>query len=208
MGISLFNRVTTSVARWPTRPAATQVAPRLMLAIALSACGGAPDMGDTATTAAAPDSMDRAMASTTDAPRGSSQPPASPGAYDIRLLDQNGWHRDSFELVPVRGAGYQTVYAIVVLRGSSTLSPVADVQPYCATALRCDYLPPRDANDAGRYTISLGDDSVARLSATKGMIAINARHLEEPRPSIVSVTLTVDGQPPVTRRITYLNAPG
>ncbi len=100
------------------------------------------------------------------------------------------------------------MHAVVVLRGSSTLSPVAGVQPYCATALRCDYLPPRNADYAERYTVSLSDDSVAQLSTTKGMIAINARHLEEPRPSIVSVTLTVDGQPPVTKRITYMNAPG
>jgi hypothetical protein len=223
MGMPLFSRIRTCVARWPTHRAATQVASGLVVAIVLSACGGAPDVGETATTAAAPDSKHRAMASTTDAPRvgasdaafapvslprGSAQLPASPGAYDIRLLDQNGWDRETFELVPARGAGYQTVHAIVVLRGSRTLSPVAGVQPYCATPVRCDYLPPRNANYAERYTISLSDDSVARLSTTKGMIAISARHLEEQRPSIVSVTLTVDGQPPVTKQITYMNSPG
>jgi hypothetical protein len=157
MGMPLFSRIRTCVARWPTHRAATQVASGLVVAIVLSACGGAPDVGETATTAAAPDSKHRAMASTTDAPRvgasdaafapvslprGSAQLPASPGAYDIRLLDQNGWDRETFELVPARGAGYQTVHAIVVLRGSRTLSPVAGVQPYCATPVRCDYLPP------------------------------------------------------------------
>ena len=100
------------------------------------------------------------------------------------------------------------MFAVVVLRGSRTLSPVAGVQPYCATPVRCDYLPPRNANYAERYTVTLSDDSVARLSTTKGMIAINARRLEEQQPSIVSVTLTVDGQPPVTKRITYMNSPG
>jgi hypothetical protein len=189
----------------------------------LSACGGAPDVGETATTAAPPDSKDRALASTADAPRvgasgadipsvslpaRSAELPASPGAYDLRLLDQNGWHRETFELFPVRGAGYPAVYAVVVLRGSTTLSPVAGVQPYCATPVRCDYMPPRNANGAERYTVSLSDDSVARLSTTKGVIAISARHLEEQRPSIVSVTLTVDGQPPVTQRITYMSPAG
>ena len=223
MGMPLLSHVRTCVVRWSTSHGATQVAPTLVVAIALSACGGAPDMDETATSAAAPDSKDRAMASAADAPRvgasgaaiagvalsrGSAKLPASPGAYDIRLFDQNGWHRETFELVPVRGAGYQTVYAVVVLRGSRTLSPVAGVQPYCATPVRCDYLPPRNANYAERYTVSLSDDSVARLSTTKGMIAISARHLEVERPSIVSVTLTVDGQPPVTKRITYMKSPG
>jgi hypothetical protein len=223
MGMPLFTRARTCVARWATHRAATQVASGLVVAVALSACGGAPNVGETAATAAAPDSNDRATASTTDAPRvgasgaavagvapprESTQLPASAGAYDIRLRDQNDWDRETFELVPVRGAGYQTVHAVVVLRGSRTLSPVAGVQPYCATPVRCDYLPPRNANYAERYTVSLSDDSVARLSTTKGMIAISARHLEEQRPSIVSVTLTVDGQLPVTKRITYMNSPG
>jgi hypothetical protein len=100
------------------------------------------------------------------------------------------------------------VHAAVVLRGSKTLSPVAGVQAYCATPLRCEYLPPRSAAQAERYIVSLPDDSVARLSATEGMIAISARYLEVERPSIVSVTLTVDGQPPVTKRITYMRSPG
>jgi hypothetical protein len=223
MGMPLFSHVRTCVVRWSTSHGATKVAPSLMVAIALSACGGAPDAGETATTATTPDSKDRAMASTADAPRvgasgaampgvtlprGSAKLAASSGAYDIRLFDQNGWHRETFELVPVRGAGYQTVHAVVVLRGSRTLSPVAGVQPHCATPVRCEYLPPRNANHAERYTVSLGDDSVARLSTTKGMIAISARHLEVERPSIVSVTLTVDGQPPVTKRITYMKSPG
>ena len=223
MGMPLFSHLWTCVAPWSTRHAATQAATSLMVAVALSACGGAPDAGETATVAAAPDSKDRAMASTADPlrvsasgaamasvtpARGSAELAASSGAYEIRLFDQNGWHREAFELVPVRGAGYQTVHAVVVLRGSRTLSPVAGVQPYCATPVRCEYMPPRNANHAERYTVSLSDDSVARLSATNGMIAISARYLEVERPSIVSVTLTVDGQPPVTKRVTYMKSPG
>jgi len=198
----------------------------LAVIMALSSCGAAPDAGEAPSRAAAPDSADRATAlaaSTALAPparasgaavvgvtlpRGSTWPQASPAAYDIRLLDQNGWHRETFELVPVRGAGYQTVHAVVVLRGSGALSPVAGVQPYCATPLHCEYVPPRMANYAERYTISLSDDSVARLSTTKDMIAINARHIAVERPSIVSVTLTVDGQSPVTKQITYAMLPG
>jgi hypothetical protein len=194
-----------------------------MVAIALSACGGGPDDGDTATTTATRTSKDRATASTADAPRAatsvaavaqvtlpraSADPAASAGAYEIRLFDQNGWPKETFELVPVRGIGYQTVRAAVVLRGSKTLSPVAGVQAYCATPLRCEYLPPRSADRAERYSVSLPDDSVARLSTSEGMIAISARYLEVERPSVVSVTLSVDGQPPVTKRITYVKSPG
>ncbi|WP_372525762.1 hypothetical protein [Piscinibacter sp.] len=192
--------------------------------MALSACGGAPDIGETPMAAAAADSQERVTAfaaSAADAspvgasgaaiegvalPRGTAHLPA-PAVYDIRLVDHNGWHREAFELVPVRGAGYQTLHAIVVLRGPSALSPVAGVEPYCATALRCEYVPPRNGNYAERYTVSLSDDSVAQLSTTNGMIAISARHLEVEQPSIVSVTLTVDGQPPVTKRITYAKSP-
>jgi hypothetical protein len=134
--------------------------------------------------------------------------PEPTGAYEIRLLDHNGWPRDTFELVPARGVGYPTVHAAVVMRKSKTLSPVEGVQAYCATPLRCEYLPPRGADRSERYTVSLPDDAVARLSAKNGMIAINARLLEVERPSIVSVTLSVDGQPPVTKRILYTKAPG
>ena len=225
MGVPLFSHIRTFVARWPTRHGAAKVAALLTVLMALSSCGGAPDAGETPKRAAAlaADGATAPIASTAPAPpvgasgaavvgvslpRGSTTPPASPGAYDIRLLDQNGWHREIFELVPVRGAGYQTVHAVVVLRGSGRLSPVAGVQPYCATPLHCEYVPPRRANYAERYTISLSDDSVARLSTTKDMIAINARHIAVERPSIVSVTLTVDGQPPVTKQITYAMLPG
>lgn len=226
MGVPLFNHIRTCVARCWTGRGAAKVAPLLTAIMALSSCGGAPDVGETPKRAAAPASADGATApaaSTAHArpegasgdavvdvtlPRGSTRPPASPAVYDIRLLDQNGWHRETFELVPVRGAGYQTVHAVVVLRGSGALSPVAGVQPYCATPFHCEYVPPRTANYAERYTISLSDDSVARLSTTKDMIAINARNIAVERPSIVSVTLTVDGQPPVTKQITYAMLPG
>lgn len=198
----------------------------LTVLMALSSCGGAPDTGEIPKKSAALDSADGAMAAAAwtapapsvgasgaavvgiTLPRGSTSVSAAPGRYDIRLLDQNGWHREVFELVPVRGAGYQTVHAIVVLRGPGALSPVAGVQPYCATPLHCEYVPPRAANYAERYTISLSDDSVARLSTAKDMVAIDARHIAVERPSIVIVTLTVDGQPPVTKQITYATLPG
>ena len=194
-----------------------------MFAVVLSACGGGPDASETATTPATSASKQLATAATADAPRAGASSAAvanvtrqhesadvaePAGAYEIRLFDHNGWPRETFELAPVRGIGYQTVRAAVVLRGSKTLSPVAGVQAYCATPLRCEYLPPRSADHAERYAISLPDDSVARLSTTDGMIAISARYLEVERPSIVSVTLTVDGQPPVTKRITYMKSPG
>jgi len=219
----LFSRVTTCVARWPTSHGATRVAASLMVAIALSACGGGPDADEAQTTAVAPESKERTTRSTADAPRAGApdvamasvtrmQAPVSPAesasAYEIRLFDHNDWPKESFELVPVRGIGYPTVRAAVVLRGSKTLSPVAGVQAYCATPLRCEYLPPRTGDRAERYTVSLPDDSVARLSTSEGMIAISARYLDVERPSIVSVTLTVDGQPPVTKRIMYMKSAG
>jgi hypothetical protein len=223
MGMPLFSRVRTCVAPWPTSHGATKVAASLMVALALSACGGAPDAGEPPTTPAAAAPKELATASIADAPRASTlgaimtnvtsprvspNPPEPTGAYEIRLFDQNGWPKETFELVPVRGIGYPTVHAAVVLRGSKTPSPVAGVQAYCATPLRCEYLPPRSADHAERYTVSLPDDSVARLSTTEGMIAISARYLEVERPSIVSVTLSVDGQPPVTKRIMYMKSPG
>jgi hypothetical protein len=223
MGMPLFSRVRTCVARWPTSHGARQVATSLMVAIALSACGGGPDADETVTTAASLAPKDRPTASTADAPRAGASvaalsnvtPPRGPasvkesaGPYEIRLFDHNDWPRETFELVPVRGVGYQTVHAAVVLRGSKTPSPVAGVQAYCATPQHCEYLPPRNAGHPERYTVSLPDDSVARLSTTEGMIVISARLLEVERPSIVSVTLTVDGQPPVTKRIAYLKSAG
>jgi len=222
MGMPLFGGVGACVARWSTNHGATQVVTSLMVGVALAACGGAPDARQTATNAAVIDFKDRATASPAHAlrldppdadtavvslPHGPATQAAS-GAYEIRLFDQNGWPRETFELVPVRGAGYPTVHALVVMRGSRTLSPVADVQPYCATPVRCEYLPPRNADQAERYTVSLSDDSVAWLSSTNGMVAINARHLEMERTSIVSVTLTVDGQPSFTKQITYLKSAG
>jgi len=222
MGMLLFSHVRTCVARWSTGHGATRVAACLIVAVALSACGGSPDTDETAAAAAAP-SKAGAVASTGDAlrvrasgaatalvtpPRASTKLRTSSGAYEIRLFDQNGWPAETFELVPVRGTGYPTVRAVVVLRDSKTLSPVAGVQPYCATPVRCEYLPPRGANHAERYTVSLSDDSIARLSTTEGMIVISARYLEVKQPSVVSVTLTVEGQPPVTKRITYMTSPG
>jgi hypothetical protein len=205
-------------------PLFSRVAMSLMVAVALSACGGGPpDADEAATTATPPASNDRPAASTADAPRsgpsvaavsnltpprGSADVAESASAYEIRLFDQNGWSRETFELAPVRGVGYQTLHAAVVLRASKTPSTVAGVQAYCATPLRCEYLLPRSADRAGRYTVSLADDSVARLSTTEGTIVISARHLEVERPSTVSVTLSVDGQPPVTKRITYLTSAG
>ncbi len=142
------------------------------------------------------------------ATRASPGPPATTAAYEIRLFDQNGWPRDTFELVPTRGLGYQTVHAAIVAHGSTTLSQVEGMQAYCATPLRCEYLPPRGAAQVERYTVSLNDDAVARLSASKGTIAISARYLEVERPSIVTVTLSIDGQPTVTKRIVYMKSPG
>jgi hypothetical protein len=181
-----------------------------MAVVALTACGGAPEVGETPTAAAAvapPVVASGAAVVEVAAPRETAQLLA-PAAYDIRLVDQSGWHREVFVLVPVRGAGYQTLHALVVLRGPSALSPVAGVEPYCPTALRCEYVPPRKGDYAERYTVSLSDDSVAQLSTTNGLIAISARQLEVDQPSIVSVTLTVDGQLPVTKRITYAKLPG
>ena len=193
--------------------------------MALSSCGGAPDAGETPTRAAAPDSADRATAlaaSTALAPpvgasgaavvgvtlpRGSTRPPASPAAYDIRLLDQNGWHRETFD----RSGSRRGLSDCARSRGAARVGRTvtggwrATVLRH-SVALRITCHRARGANYAERYTISLSDDSVARLSTTKDMIAINARQIAVERPSIVSVTLTVDGQPPVMKQIDLRDA--
>ncbi len=147
-------------------------------------------------------------AAASGAKKDSAAPPAA-GAirYDLRLYDENGRAAPTFELAPVAGRGYQTVRVHVVVRGPRVISPVSNVQAYCATPARCEYLPPRNGDRALKYTVSIGDDSLARLSPTRDLIAVTARQLKVEQVSIVNVTLTVDGQPPVTKQIKYLRPP-
>jgi hypothetical protein len=127
-----------------------------------------------------------------------------PSAYDLRLYDEDGHAAPGFELVPSNGRGYPTVRVRVVLRGPRVISPVAGVQAYCATPTLCQYLPPRNGDLAGRYVVSIDENSIARLSPSKDMIAITTRELKVEEPLVVNVTLMVDGQLPVTRQIKYL----
>lgn len=133
---------------------------------------------------------------------------AVPSRYDVRLYGEDGNAAPTFELTPTDGRGYPTVRARVVLRGPRVISPVANVQAYCATPTRCEYLPPRNGDHALKYTVSIGEDSIARLSPAKDMIAVTTRALKVAEPFVVTVTLTVEGQPPVTRQIKYLRSAG
>ena len=133
---------------------------------------------------------------------------AGASGYDMRLYDENGLAAPTLELAPVNGRVYPTVRVLVVSRGPRVISPVANLQAYCATPTRCEYLPPRNADRALKYTVSIGEDSIARLSPAKDMIAVTIRELKVVEPFIVTVTLTVEGQPPVTKQIKYLRSAG
>jgi hypothetical protein len=133
---------------------------------------------------------------------------AGQSRYDVRLYDESGRAATTFELTPVDGHGYPAVRARVILRSPRVGSPVADVQAYCATPTRCEYLPPRSGDHASKYTVSIATDSIARLSPIKDMIAVTTRELKVVAPVVVTVTLTVDGQPPVTKQIKYLRSAG
>lgn len=112
-------------------------------------------------------------------------------------------HRDSEALAPVRGAGYPILYALVHLNEKHRRSPVAEIQASCATPTRCEYLPPRKADFPEKFTISLSDDSFARLSATDDLVAISTSQLDVGKPVTFLLTLTIPGQPVITRKITY-----
>jgi hypothetical protein len=131
---------------------------------------------------------------------------AGPSRYDLNLHDEIGRVAPTFELEPVDGLGYPAVLVRVVLRGQVVVSPVTNVQAYCATPTRCEYLPPRNGDHALKYTVSIGNDSIARLSPAQDVIAVTIRELKVEEPVVVIVTLTVDGQPPVTAQIKYLRA--
>lgn len=132
---------------------------------------------------------------------------ASPAGYELLLFKQKFnrtvQHRDTDALVPVRGTGYPTLYAFVQLNERYRPSPVAGIQAFCATPTRCEYLPPRKADFPEKFTISLSDDSFARLSATDDLVAISTPQLDVAKPVTVLVTLTIPGQPVITRKITY-----
>lgn len=133
--------------------------------------------------------------------------PAAP-EYLLVVFKKKVVHRDADELSPVHGAGYEPLRAFVYLRGKPRKqSPVAEVQPYCSSSTQCEYRAPRKAGFADRITISLDDDSVARLSAADDMVVISARTLAVATPSIVKLTMTIPGQAPVTRQIIYARPP-
>ncbi len=132
----------------------------------------------------------------------------NPRGYDLHLYGEDGSAAPTFELAPTDGRGYPTVRVRVVSRGPRVISPVANVHAYCATPTRCEYLPPRNGDHALKYTVSIGEDSIARLSPTKDMIAVTTRELNVAEPIVVTVTLTVEGQPPVARQIKYLRSAG
>ena len=136
-----------------------------------------------------------------------SMSPAAP-EYLLVVFKKKAVHRDVDELVPVHGAGYEPLRAFVYLRGKPRKqSPVAEVQPYCLSSTECEYRAPRKAGFADRITISIDDDSVARLSAADDMVVISARTLGVTTPAIVKLTMTIPGQAPVTRQIIYAKPP-
>lgn len=130
-----------------------------------------------------------------------------PADYELQLFRQRFnravQHRDADALTPIRGIGYPTLYALVHLNERYRPSPVAGIHAFCGTPTRCEYLPPRKADFPESFTISLSDDSFARLSAMDDLVAISTPHLDVATPVTVIVTLTIPGQPPISRKITY-----
>jgi hypothetical protein len=189
--------------------------------LSLCACGGAPDpdratVPSTSPAEARPAALTPALgvaaaaetgpgaAPNATAPRAAVTKTVAPPEYMLVVFKQKVVHRDNDELAPVHGAGYEPLRAFVYLRGKPRKqSPANEVQPYCVSTTQCEYRPPRKAGLAEKITISLDDDSVARLSAADDMVVISARTLEVARPSIVKVTMTIAGQAPVTRQILY-----
>lgn len=197
--------------------------PAIALLLALAACGGGGLETDGAalmptqakpvqTTAAQPDS---AAIATLPAPLPkASLPAANPTtdetvesvAYDLRLYDRGGQVLTAVELRPTQGRGYETVRVHVVLQGRRVISPVAQVQARCPTPTRCEYLPSRRDEGAARFMVSIADDTIARLSPAKDLIAVTVRDLNVDRTVEVTVRLTVDGKPAGERKIRYLRA--
>lgn len=144
-----------------------------------------------------------AVAPSRPAPAATANAPAAP-EYMLMVFKDRALHRDEDELAPVRGAGYAPLRAFVYLRGKPrNQSPVASVQAYCLTPTRCEYIPPRKSGFAERYTISLDDATIARLSAANDMVVISTRELDVAKPVTVSLTLTIPGREPILRRIIY-----
>jgi hypothetical protein len=173
--------------------------------------GSSATLGAQAQTPASATPSDTATAVTAPSatkPDGAPSQAAGLSPHDLRLDDEDGQAASMLELAPTDGRGYPTVRVRVVLRGERVISPVANVQAYCSTPTRCEYLPPRSGDRALKYTVSIGEDSIARLSPTKDMIAVTTRELKLVQPVVVTVTLTVEGQPPVTRQIRYLRSAG
>ncbi len=117
--------------------------------------------------------------------------------YDVRLDDEDG---PTLELAPMDGRGYPTVRVRVVLRGERFISPVANVLAYCATPTRCEYLPPRNGDHPLKYTVSIGEDSIARLSPTGDMIAVTTPRCHRDAHGRRAAA--------VTRQIKYLRSAG
>ena len=128
--------------------------------LALCACGGEPDearLQPVAQTATAPASkpavaIQEVLAPPAKAPVAAqaaspvvATPPAPANSsataapeYLLVIFRKKGLHRDTDELVPVHGAGYEPLRAFVSLRGKPRRqSPVAEVQPYCLSSTQC-----------------------------------------------------------------------
>lgn len=195
--------------RWLLRSA--RVGWRAIALIALTGCGGGGseigllplDRSKPIATVAAPP-FEAGEGVSAGSP---SEEAGSPAEYELSLFKQKfnrtAQHLDTDTLIPVRGNGYPTLYAFVHLNEKYRPSPVAGIHAFCATPTRCEYLPPRRAGSPERFTISLSDDSFARLSATDDLVAVSARQMDVAKPVTVVVTLTIPEQPPITRKITY-----
>ena len=128
--------------------------------------------------------------------------------YDLVLMNDRAVHQDLDQLDPRQGKGYTPLHAFVYVKGRPrSKSPVNSIKPIC-TPTQCEYLPPRQAGFAERYTISIDDASLAELSADKDVVVISSTRLQLAKAATLNVTLTVGSDRTVVKRIVYGGAQG
>ena len=112
---------------------------------------------------------------------------------------------DSVRLAPEHGKGYAelSVRLLVTTPGRTTRDLATTAM--CSAPTRCEHKAlHRQEGEPPSHAISLSDASIARLSQSGGTVAIRPLFLKAPKDTTVTVTLTLDGYPAVTRRVSYL----
>jgi hypothetical protein len=219
------------IARMPCRPASAADRPPARLAgfgvqcslvFVLCSCGGDSGVVDHAPTAASAEVVSTAGSGLATRPgenppllgRRSDASTPDPEFHagrefellllkDVHSRGAEMQHRDSDTLAPVRGLGYPTIYASVQATGKHRSSQLGSLRASCMSMIRCEYPLPSGYELGHALTVRLSDGSLARMSATRDLVAIAANQLSFDDAVTVIVTLSTPGQPDVQRKITY-----